>query len=227
MQNTQMYTLDPLFDFQVLCDTDLGLYKLIKSEYYDRSVFDNYLFDSNDMRFVKTKILSRDHYNPLFIFCKKGIMKDEELDDLYRQFLDEEYEKIIDLSSPTAILSIASVSNSINKMVNVTILCKNNKEKEWISKYNSKIKCIIGEYDNFDVTKYDTLYIKDIYSLLLLNQESIKNKNIMFPRFLFNIETASKKIELPIIEVSKRYYKDNKFIAIDPYKEIFLPVSED
>lgn len=220
------YTLDPLFDFQCLCDTDLGLYKLIKEDYYDRSVFNNHLFDSNDIRFIKTMLLSRKHYNPLFIFCKENIMSDEELDDLYRQFLDEEYDRILELSPPTAIASVASVSNSINKIINVTILCKTEKEAEWIHKLNHKLKCVIRDYKDFNLSKHDAIYIKNIYSLLLFNQDSLNNKSIMFPRFVFNLETNANTMEIPIIEVSEKYYKTNKFISIDPYKNIQLPLTE-
>ena len=68
--------------------------------------------------------------------------------------------------------------------------------------------------------------IKDIYTLTLFKQDSIKNKNIIFPRYVFNLETASNRMEVPIIEVSEKYYKDNKFIATDPYKDIWTPVTE-
>lgn len=223
---SQMYTLDPLFDFQCLCDTDIGLYRLIKKDYYDKSIFDNYLFDSKDDRFIKTILLSRTKFNPLFIFCKEGKLTDEDKDNLYQQFLDEEYDRILELSEPTSLFTIASASNSVNKIVNVTVLCDNEKEVKWVSKYNYKLKCIVSKYKNFKLDNYDTLYLKDIYNLIQFNQESIKNKNIILPRFMFNLETAYSKIEMPIIEVSKKYYKENKFMLSDPYKDIMIPVKE-
>lgn len=222
----QHYVLNPLFDFQILCDTDIGLYRLIREEYYDRSIFDNSLFDSLDINFIRIMMLLRDHFNPLFIFCKKDIMKDEELDDLYRQFLEEEYDKILEFSPPTAVFNISSISNSLNKMVKVTVLCKDKREENWIKKYNPKIKCVIQDYKDFDISRYDAIYIKDIYNLLLFNQNSIVNKNIILPRYRFNLENASDKIELPIIEVAKKYYKNNKFNTVDPYKDISIPISE-
>ena len=42
----------------------------------------------------------------------------------------------------------------------------------------------------------------------------------------FNLENEYHKIELPILEVSEKYYKDNKFMLIDPYKDISVPISE-
>lgn len=224
--NSQMYTLDPIFDFQCLCDTDIGLYRLIKKEYYDREIFNNELFDSDDIRFIKTMLLSRIEFNPLFIFCKPRKLSNEDIDSLYRQFLDEEYDKILQLSEPTAIMKIASASNSINKIVDVTVLCNNKKEIEWLSKYNYKLKYVVSDYKNFSLNTYDTIYIKDIYNLLELNQDSINNKNIIMPRFMFNLETSVSKIEMPIIEVSKKYYKENKFMLIDPYTDIWVPVKE-
>lgn len=222
----EIHTIDPLFDFQVLCDIDLGLYNLIKRDYYDKTVFDNNLFDSNDERFIKTMLLSRSKFNPLFIFCKNNIMKDEEIDDLYQQFLNEEYENILKLSMPTNIMDVLCISNSIKNVVNSTVLCKSQLEIDWIHKYNTKIKCIIDKYDKFDLTKYDTLYIKDIYNLLLFKQESIDMKNIILPRFMFNLELVSRKIEMPIVEIAQKYYKRNKFITADPYKDIHVPLSE-
>lgn len=226
MNNRQIYTIEPLFDFQALCDTDLGLYRLIKEDYYDRSVFDNDLFDSNDERFIKTILLSRRQFNPLNIFCKKNALTQSEIDDLYQEFLDKEYDRILQLSPYTTIMNIASISNNTNKIVNVIVLCASEKEKEWINKYNLKLKCIIADYKDFDLRKYDTIYIKDIYTLTLFKQESIKNKNIIFPRFMFNLETDSRKMDIPVLEVAKKYYKENKFLATDPYKDIWVPMSE-
>lgn len=226
MENKQIHTIDPLFDFQALCDTDLGLYRLIKRDFYDRSVFNNELFDSKDERFVKTMLMCRDHFNPLFLFCKKNKMKDEELDDLYREFLDKEYDNILKLSSPTAIFELAAVSNSVKKLVNVTVLCKSENEKQWIQKYDSRLKCIIEDFQDFDITKYDTIYIKDIYNLLGLKQETIDLKNIFIAKYVFNLEIATSKLEIPIINITQRYYKKNKFILIDPYKDLSIPVSE-
>lgn len=226
MNNGQIYTIDPLFDFQLICDTDLGLYRLIKKDYYDRSVFNNNLFDSNDERFIKTILLCRKQFNPLFAFCKKNALSDKEMDDLYKEFLDKEYDNILRLSTPTTIMEVASMTNKTNKIVNSTILCATDKEKEWIEKYNKKLKCIISDYKDVDLNKYDTLYIKDIYTLLLYNQQYMKNKNIIFPRYIFNLEVASSKMDIPILEVSKEYYKENKFLATDPYKDISVPMSE-
>lgn len=218
------YIIDPLFDFQVICDTDIGLYRLIKKEYYDRNVFKNELFDSDDADFIKTVLLCRKYFNPLTEFCKDGKMSNIELDDLYRQFITQEYDKILELSPPTSIMSIASVSNTVHKIVNVTVLCNTEKEKNWVVNHDPKLKCVIGKYENFDLLKYDTLYIKDIYNLLLFKQESLNNKNIIFPRFKFNLENTSSKMELPIIEVAEKYYKNNKFMTAEPYKGISEPV---
>ena len=162
-----IYTINPLFDFQCLSDTDLGLYRLIKKEYYDRSVFKNELFDSNDEVFIRTELLCRQNLNPLFIFCKENIMSDEELDDLYEQFLTEEYDKILKLSPITSIMNVASTSNNVRDLVNVSILCKSEEEKKWINKYTNKLNCIISDYNQFNLRRYDTIYIKDIYTLLL------------------------------------------------------------
>lgn len=224
--NKQIYTIDPLFDFQLICDTDLGLYRLIKEDYYDRSVFDNYLFDSSDERFIKTILLSREYFNPLFIFCKKNVLTNIEMDDLYQEFLDKEYDRILELSTPTTIMELASRANNTNKIVNVTILCNTDEEKQWVSKYNYKLKCVVSKYKNFDLQKYDTVYIKDIYTLTLFKQESLKSKNIIFPRYVFNLETNSRKTEIPILEVAEKYYKENKFMATDPYKDIYVPIRE-
>lgn len=222
----EIKSINPIFDFQAICDTDLGLYRLIKRDYYDKNIFDNNLFDNNDERFIKTMLLCRDKFNPLFIFCKKNIYPDKEIDDLYRQFLNEEYDNILKLSPPTNIMDIATISNSIKNIVNVTVLCKDKKEIEWLNKYNKKLKYIVSDYKDFKLDKYDTIYIKDIYDLLFFDQDTIDMKNIIIPRFLFNLENGSRKIEMPIIEVSNKYYKRNKFITVDPYKDITVPVGE-
>ena len=226
MNRGQIYNIDPIFDFQILCDTDLGLYRLIKEDYYDRTVFDNYLFDSNDLLFIKTVLLCRKLFNPLSVFCKEDSLTDEERNNIYKEFLDTEYDRILNLSTPTTIMEIASAANNTNKIVNVTVLCKNEKEKEWVNKYNAKLKCIVADYEDFNLDKYDTIYVKDIYTLLSFNQESINEKNIIFPNYFFNLEIQNGKMDIPILEVAKKYYENNKFMSIDPYKDIQPPASE-
>lgn len=226
MNNEHLHTINPLFDFQIVCDIDLGLYRLIRNDYYDRSIFNNNLFDSNDERFIKTILLCRKQFNPLLTFCKKNALSNKEMDDLYKEFLDKEYDNILKLSTPTSIMNIASIANNTNNIVNVHILCTSDKEKEWMNNYNNKFHCIVSDYKSVDLMKYDTLYIKDIYTLLLYNQKYMKNKNIIFPRYFFNLEMPSSKIEIPILEVSTKFYKDNKFLAIDPYKDIQVPILE-
>lgn len=224
MKQNGNYIINPIFDFQSVCDTDLGLYRLIRKEYYDKSIFRKELFETNDLAFVKAMILTRSKFNPLSVFCKDNVLKEEEMNDLYEQFLEEEYDKILELSSPTTILSLASTSNNLNKMVNVRILCKSKNEVKWISKYTTKLKCIISPYKDFDLKKYDAVYLKDIYTLLQFKQDSIDKKNIILSKFNFNLE--SYKLELPIIEISKNYYKNNKLLLASPYKDIIAPVSE-
>lgn len=222
----QFYTLDPLFDFQALCDTDLGLYRLIKRDYYNEDLFDKDLFNSTNLDFIKIMLLTRIKFNPLFIFCNKGVLTDEELDDLYMQFLNEEYDNILELSPYTSIMNVAAVSNSVNKIVNATVLCKSQKEVDWVHKYTNKLNCIISETKNFNLTDYDTIYIKDLYDLLLFDQDTIDMKNIIFSNYKFNLEIASSKMTVPLIEVTKNYYKRNKFMTIEPYKDISLPMTE-
>lgn len=227
MENKKpIYTLHPLFDFQAICDTDIGLYRLIKKEYYDKSVFKNELFDSKDEMFIRTELLCRKNFNPLFLFCKENIMSDEELDDLYQQFLDEEYDKIIDLSPITSIMNLAATSNSVRDIVTASILCKTDKEKEWVYKYTKKLNCIVSEYKQFKLDRFDSIYIKDIYTLLLFDQSTLKDKNILISRFNFNLENEYTKVELPIMNISQKYYKNNKFMLIDPYKNISIPMGE-
>lgn len=226
MNNKQLYTIDPLFDFQLLCDIDLGLYRLIKQDYYDRSIFDNGLFDSNDELFIRTILLYRKTTNPLFTFSRNDSLSDQEKNDIYQEFLDTEYTKILDLSTPTTILKMASISNNTNNIVNVTILCRSEEEERWIKKYNSKLKCIIADYKDLDISIYDTIYIKDIHILELLDQKSIIKKNIIFGNYSFNMEDTSAKIEIPIIDIAKKYYIENKFMTIDVYDDVYPPMSE-
>ena len=125
-------------------------------------------------------------------------LSDEELDNLYEQFLNEEYDNILKLSPPTGIMNIASISNSIDNVVSGTVLCKTEQEKQWIEKRDKKLNCIIGNLIGFDIKNYDTIYIKELYSLTVLKQESIKLKNIIFPKFLFLLKVFQRYAYLPL-----------------------------
>ena len=216
------YTINPLFDFQLICDTDMGISNLIKRDYYDKDVFDNTIFQSKDKNFLKEKLVCRKLFNPLHLFCKKGIMKDEEIDDLYREFLEKEYKTILQLSIPTAVMQFVSMSNKLQQTIHPVILCKNQDEVDWIKQHDSDLKCIIADYENFDISKYDTIYLKDIYTLLLFNQSSINKKNINIGRYAFNFDILKENMEVPILEVAKNYYLKNQFYLIDVYHGISI-----
>ena len=91
------YTIDSFIPFDMVIDTEMGLMKLIEFE-YNNNFFYNHLLGNDE--YVKLLLRDREKRNPLSIIAKNGT-SEEELDDMYRQFMETRYNDILRLSPNT------------------------------------------------------------------------------------------------------------------------------
>ena len=100
-------SMNILVSFESIIDTDMGLMRLIKSDYNSGFFYPTILNNTEEFQHLVLNL--RTHPNPLVTLM--DINNDDDLEtanDLLRQFKDEEYQKILDLSPPATFNTILS-----------------------------------------------------------------------------------------------------------------------
>lgn len=201
-----------LITFNMLMDTDIGLFKVIKEKYYDPDVFNDKLSTLTDNQ-LKGLLQENESKNPLAIIMDNTSI--EQMDAYYNEFMKSEYEDIIKNSAPTTMVSV--VSNFINSSaIKVEILCATQLEYNTIQDL-MKDERSIGyriilepNRSELDISLNDTIFIK--YMDELFEFENVSGKNIMCADYLYNLD----------IDLYKKKQKSHK----KEYMLLFAPNNE-
>lgn len=179
-----MYQLNVLIPFNMIIDTEMGLLKLIQFDYNNTEYFYPGIINGDDT-FKKYVLLTRNERNPLCV-----AVKDEKMDcadDLYKQFMEKEYNSILQLSPPTALRDVGSIlRTSIDKVVKINILCETDDEIELLINrlipYDDIVK---GTPETISISQYNVLFVKDTKDLM--KYKDVEGKEIYVADYEFNI----------------------------------------
>lgn len=216
IKNTQGINI-PLVTFDVLLDTDFGLMLFIHRNFLDPKVFNMEFFQSHRaIRDMVKALIDREEKNPLSI-CLNEEYKSQ-ADSLYKQFMDQYYTNILELSMYTEIKElILSVYN--NGVADPIIMCKTEEEQKFV-KDKCRILKSIPCYTFKDLgLRYDgeqrqviTKYKDDSYLEKLAPY--IEGNTIYLANYKFNQFTEEDKDDLIIALLLAKY---NRFSLMDIY----------
>ena len=220
-----MYMVTSTVPFNMIVDTDLGLWKLIQDQYPNTNFFYQGLIYERDLNFMKYFMVSRLDKNPL-----KSLMKPDyisQADSLYDEFMDTKYDEILKLSENTGIFELICRSKGVNDVMRFTVLCKDQREVDEVlkrfSRYKVKISTIIYEdLKKVDISSYGSIYIKDIHDFFLYNK--VEGKNVIVGNYGFNLEAGINNATL--LEPSRAIIMSNVIQLVDMHliNEYTLPV---
>ena len=214
-----MYIINTLVPFEVLVDIDMGLLKLIEFEYHDETFFYPGLLNTSEDN-QKYFLMNRDYPNVIRSLLS---VDDEELaDDLYNQFMEQEYDKILQLSCNTAICDLTLLlRKDINQVVRVTCLCADEKQKKIIADRKiSVFKTIVSKIEDTSLNGFGTIFIKNVNDLYKFRH--IEGKTIYVPSYRFNVNIDPDKPDPLLPEnILFDFSRDNEFMVYTPY--IFDP----
>lgn len=187
-----MYTISGCVMFDLIMDTDIGLLKYIQKEYNNPNIFIPGLLKERNVTTMKIVMTDREFRNPLKSIMIQDTEVYKEADSLYDQFMEQHYEEILNLSTRTAMFDIIRRSSSMGDSVKFDILCKNNLERDLIIKQFKRFKItpsvkIVPSISEYDVSQYGSIYVKDIYDLLLFSK--MEGKNVIIGNYRFNCES--------------------------------------
>ena len=186
-----------LFTSNILLDTDIGVYRLVREKYDNPKYFKLNILDVIIERY-KEVIPRRDTINPLSF-----IIKDEyknSIDNLYNEMMSKDYSRILELSEFTNVEDVLGLFLT-RKELDIKIVCKNLEEKQIFKNRNKKYNIVVLEnYKDIDVEPYNAIYTKYYkdYSkfdkivaktLYFANAKyNFTNKNIIDPEIYINLD---------------------------------------
>ena len=186
-----------LFTSNILLDTDIGVYRLVREKYDNPKYFKLNILDVIIERY-KEVIPRRDTINPLSF-----IIKDEyknSIDNLYNEMMSKDYSRILELSEFTNVEAVLGLFLT-RKELDIKIVCKNLEEKQIFKNRNKKYNIVVFEnYKDIDVEPYDAIYTKYYKDYSKFNKIVAKtlyfanakynftNKNIIDPEIYINLD---------------------------------------
>lgn len=185
-----------LFTSNILLDTDIGVYRLIKNEYNNPKYFKLNILDVIIERY-KEIIPKRDTINPLSFIIKEEYK--DSIDNLYKEIMDTKYNEVLKLSEFTNVEQLAEIFTS-RKGFEPTIICKNLEEKQIFKDKNKSYDIIVSEYEDIDIKPYHAIYTKYYKDYSKFNKVVAKtlyfanakynyiNNNIIDPEIYVNLE---------------------------------------
>ena len=212
-----MYTTDVLVPFNLIVDTDMGLIKLLEFDYSNTEYFHEGILNTEEEN-QQYLLNTRNNRNPLSIVFKKD--DPELMDDLYKQFIEKEYDNILQLSCNTSLANLANaLREDISQVIRLTILCQSKAEENIIKLRNiPHFRPLVSRPELVNLNNYDSLYIKDVHDLDKFKKEIFK-KSIYVANYGFNIVIDPEQVN-PLIdpETAYTYGGVNEFFVVSVYQ---------
>ena len=216
-----MYIINALVPFNILIDTDMGILKLIDYEYHNEDFFLPGILntsETNQRYFLATRNISN------VVEALLSVEDKELAEDLYRQFMEKEYDQILKLSCNTAICDLTLLlKKNMNQVIRVTVLCEDEKQKKLIEDRRiSVFRIIVDKPEDMSLKNYGTIFVKDVKDLD--RYRIVEGKTIYVPSYGFNV-TVDPELPTPLLpeDTLLRYGKSNEFQVYSPY--VFDPRS--
>lgn len=232
-----MYTVSSLIPFNLLIDTDMGVIKYIQfsKAYQESGNFHKGIMEAVDPKlneFIQNLLVMRKFANPISIIMKPEKLITSDPDKLLKSLLENEeiYNKILKLSTPTAIFDMVCRSFFVSDTLKYTILCNSDKEMKFLKKkFKSRFETdkvpatiIVSKPENVDLKYIDAMYIKDVHDIdkYFTNKKLPSGKNIIVADYNFNNEYVPEKDEylhMPLLNVCAKYSGTNEISFINVY----------
>lgn len=210
-----MYVIKVLMPFNVLIDTDVGIWKLIQDEYHNEVFFLPGMLDVLDVH-KKYMMMTRDTRNPLLTILTEP--SEELADDFYNQFMEKEYNNILEKSPTTDVCKILDTMRiTKSNIIRLTILCRNEEEKHCILDRDIvHDSIIVGEMEKISLSEYGVIFIKDVKDLDSFRR--VEGKILYIANYGFNIYKDPESVN-PILpfEVIEKYSGENEFYVYSVY----------
>ena len=226
----ETYYNNILVPFDLLMDTDKGVLRVVNKKYNDKRYFNTSRIKDTNGEFLQEDILNflikyRIHVNPLYMITDEDHMKKEDIDDIYKQIIDEDYEEVLRLSTRTPLLKAFNAGTlHQDSPLKITVLCRNKMELEYLKELEFKCKTLLikdnKDLVNIELKDYKYIYIKNAEDLLDFKYMTGKVIYIATYRFNMLIE-RDRNIDARVEVINPKFIldivRDNKIMTMDIY----------
>lgn len=201
--------------FNALIDLDFAILRMIQAEYNNPSFIDQKIMNMTTQQ-VKSTLINREDPNPVTI-C----IKDKQIaDSIYKEIMTTRYQDLLKEDKYMAITGIFFLISVYTAMdnVNVTVVCSNQREKEIIEKYHSKINVMIPEsLDMINVNDYTEFIFKNKNDVFKFKQV-FDEKRVLLLKYRFNV-SFDENIPVPDTKLSFALWNSgySKTALVDVY----------
>ena len=213
-----------LAEFDCIVDINYGILRLIQIKYNNSDYIKQHILDADDYT-LKCILLERKEYNPLYIALKDDYRDNAE--SLYNEIINNEYNEVLKYSYGNALFGLMNVYINTEGAINVTVLCKNETQEQYIKKLNKNMKVIISEYKDIDTSEYDSYFVEYYPNILKYGESTIAGKSIFIPSYGYNLEDMLiADNEVPLIHISGIIGDVNKIYIVSPFSDFETPADE-
>lgn len=206
-----------LVSFESVIDIDIGLLRLIKKD-YNTDFFYQSMLESPE--YIWKDVLNRRPVlNPLYCIMDDETEEQQAIsDDLYRQFMEEEYQKILDLSPVGTLASIVGANMYSKDLLRLTVLCKNQMEKDILDiKGVQYHEAIIEDRKAIYTKKYEIISEKSVWDIE--QYINLERNTLLIPDYGFNIIIVPGHEDTPLLPKTllEKYATQNEFRIYNAY----------
>lgn len=200
-----------LVEFDFIIDLDLAMIKFIRDNYNNPEYVNQDTINITDDNVLIYKLLYRNTINPLELLFNNDI----DPTNLYYEILDND--KLLDYATPADTFGLLITFLREATFIDITILCKNEEQRNFINKLNSNLKTIIANNKkSIDLDKYTVVYLK--YYVNAIEYDNINGKHIYIANARYNMDETNPKE--PIYAISNLIADTNIIHTMDLYTKI-------
>lgn len=206
-----------LVSFDSVIDTDIGLMRLIKKD-YNTDFFYQGILDSPE--YIWKHLLElRPVPNPLYIIMDDETEEQTEtMNNIYKQFMEEEYKKILELSPLGPLALIANANAYSDNLISLTVICKSQMEKDILKIKEVKFhEAIISDRKDIYTPNYEVIAEKNVWDLK--QYVNLERNTLMIPDYRFNVLVVPGYEDTPLLpeEILEKYGRKNEFKIYNAY----------
>lgn len=206
--------LNVAIPFDMLFDTEMGLVNTIRIGFRTRMFL---VEQAENEEFMKICLRDRASKNPLSVMMYDKSIADEEVDEMYFQFMDEEYRRIIALSPSTAIWKMVCISSKLVDKVRYTVVYANDIELEILDRYGFTGERYKGKITDPEIMNNNSvIYVKDITVLHSLKE--VHRKHVYVADYYHNKIMVGDQLVPDIMEDFEEKYSSSEFMFVNMYE---------
>ena len=199
-----------LVEFESIVDTDYGIYKYIRENYYNSEYFLKEPLRLRTDIEVLQMLLSRQNVNPL------SVLSDENMSTLYIEMMEDKGVKQCILENSRLYDTYGLMITLLREAssLDLEVLCSDELENEYLQKLNCPFRTITMPRDALNMDNYSVIYPKYL-AYLLLYPQPVEGKHIYVPMAKYNMQSNAPVINL---ELGIVLAQSNLIHVYDPYK---------